>query len=78
MRHALSAAERRSTEILQLPADVAVAFKAEARARRKTPVHLLSEIIEDLADARAADKSSKASAGKTRITLAQLKKECGL
>lgn len=70
--------EHLGTETIELPANLAGALKAEARARRKNPGKLLAEIIEDLADARAADKASKASEGKPRVTLARLKKECGL
>lgn len=54
------------------------AFEVEAKARRKTPHRLLAEIVEDLADARAAEKALKASVAKPRVTLKQLKTECGL
>lgn len=54
------------------------AFEAEAKARRKTPHRLLAEVVEDLSAARAAEKALKASAGKPRVTLQQLKTECGL
>jgi hypothetical protein len=64
--------EHLSHETLELPANMAGLLKAEAKARRKSPLKLLSEIIEDLADARAADKSEKASKGKPQVTLEQL------
>lgn len=78
MTHAAFSIDHLSTETIELPANVAGLLKAEAKARHKSLTSLLAEIIEDLADARAADKAEKASKGKPNIRAQDLYKECGL
>lgn len=61
-----------------LSPDLLEAFEREAKARRRKPDALLREVLEDLADARAAEAARKRSAGKPTISLGQLRKELNL
>jgi len=61
-----------------LPPELLDAFAQEARARRRSPAAMFKELLEDLADARAADAAERRSKGKARVKAEDLYRECGL
>jgi hypothetical protein len=68
------------TAVLELPAGVVSGLEREARRARKPVAALLANVLEDIADARAADAALKRhlDSGKKPLSSAAVKKRLGL
>jgi len=78
----VSSVSRLQTETIELPADVVVMLKAEARAHRKPIATYMKEWLVGQAELRAEEKALRAAIkvnkGKPSIAAEDLYRECGI